>query len=159
MIPYPLSTGPKCGDPMYSNFECNTTTGQVLFKGPGGSYRVTRINPETLTFVIQLKVADKKDSNYSSPSFVGQILQLNPPFRSFFNVSKTNNSVSNMPLKNSVEVEISWDPPPEPECNSSEDCKDWPNSNCTTRQHKRRCFCNKNFHWNGRDLNCTQGED
>ena len=58
MISYPLSTGLNCSDLMYSNFECDTTTGQVQFKVPGGDYRVSSIDPETLTFEIQLKVAD-----------------------------------------------------------------------------------------------------
>uniref|UniRef100_A0A2N9H967 Protein kinase domain-containing protein n=1 Tax=Fagus sylvatica TaxID=28930 RepID=A0A2N9H967_FAGSY len=33
MIPYPLSTSSNCGDPMYFSFYCNTTSGQVSFKG------------------------------------------------------------------------------------------------------------------------------
>lgn len=113
MIPYPLSTGPECGDPMYSNFECNTSTRQVLFKVAGCSYRVTRIDPEILTFVLQMRVTDMKDVNCSSPSFIHQIRGLKPPFHSSWNasnVSKTDSFASNMALENSIEVEISWDP-------------------------------------------------
>ncbi|WJZ99594.1 hypothetical protein VitviT2T_018022 [Vitis vinifera] len=151
MIPYPLSTGSKCGDSTYFNFECNNTTGQVQFKVPGGAYRVTSINPETLTFVIQLKEADCSSRSLIPP--------LNPPFH-LTDVCKevgTDNFGSEMSLKNSIEVEISWDPPLEPVCTSSADCKDWPNSTCGTRDGTRRCFCNENFKWNSSSLNCTQG--
>ncbi|RVW57774.1 G-type lectin S-receptor-like serine/threonine-protein kinase [Vitis vinifera] len=151
MIPYPLSTGSKCGDSTYFNFECNNTTGQVQFKVPGGAYRVTSINPETLTFVIQLKEADCSSRSLIPP--------LNPPFH-LTDVCKevgTDNFGCEMSLKNSIEVEISWDPPLEPVCTSSADCKDWPNSTCGTRDGTRRCFCNENFKWNSSSLNCTQG--
>eukprot|EP00261_Vitis_vinifera_P037742 XP_019078985.1 PREDICTED: G-type lectin S-receptor-like serine/threonine-protein kinase At4g03230 [Vitis vinifera] len=151
MIPYPLSTGSKCGDSTYFNFECNNITAQVQFKVPGGPYRVTSINPETLTFVIQLKEADCSSRSLIPP--------LNPPFH-LTDVCKevgTDNFGSEMSLKNSIEVEISWDPPLEPVCTSSADCKDWPNSTCGTRDGTRRCFCNENFKWNSSSLNCTQG--
>ncbi|RVW18001.1 G-type lectin S-receptor-like serine/threonine-protein kinase [Vitis vinifera] len=151
MIPYPLSSGSKCGDSTYFNFECNSTTGQVQFKVPGGAYRVTSINPETLTFVIQLKEADCSSRSLIPP--------LNLPFH-LTDVCKevgTDNFGSEMSLKNSIEVEISWDPPLEPVCTSSADCKDWPNSTCGTRDGTRRCFCNENFKWNSSSLNCTQG--
>ncbi|KAL6330201.1 hypothetical protein AAG906_040122 [Vitis piasezkii] len=126
MIPYPLSTGSKCGDPMYFNFECNITTGQVQFKVPGGTYRVTSINPETLTFVIQLK-----ESDCSSRSLIDKIPPLNPPFH----------------MTNVCTV---------PVCTSSADCKDWPNSNCRTQNGTTKCFCNEKFKWNGSSLDCTQ---
>eukprot|EP00261_Vitis_vinifera_P037743 XP_019078986.1 PREDICTED: G-type lectin S-receptor-like serine/threonine-protein kinase At4g03230 isoform X2 [Vitis vinifera] len=151
MIPYPLSTGSKCGDPMYFNFECNSTTGQVQFKVPGGAYRVTSINPETLRFVIQLKEADCSSRSLIPP--------LDPPFRITDACKEvgTDHFGSEMSLKNSIEVEISWDPPSEPACTSSADCKDWPNSICGTRDGMSRCFCNENFKWNSSSLNCTQG--
>ena len=154
MIPYPLSTGSKCGDPMYSNFECNTTTGQVWFQVPGGPYRVTSIDPESLTFEIQLK-----DADCSSRSLNNKIPPLDPPFR-MTGVCKevgTDNSGSKMSLKkNGIVVEISWKPSLEPVCTSSADCKDWKNSTCRTRMGMRRCFCNENFAWNSSSLNCVQ---
>ncbi|KAJ6885043.1 hypothetical protein NC652_031906 [Populus alba x Populus x berolinensis] len=61
MIPYPLSTGPKCGDPAYLNFYCNLSSGQLNFKARGDTYRVTKINPGTHTFVIQTETADSDD--------------------------------------------------------------------------------------------------
>ena len=157
MIPYPLSTGPKCGDPKYFRFNCDYARGQVSFKVIDSSYRVSSIDPKASKFVIQVK-----DANFSSPSLIPQILKLKSPFRmtGVCNASKTDkfSSDSKMTLNNSVEIEISWDPPPEPECTLSADCKDWPNSICTTRRGRRKCFCNENFKWNGQSLNCTQGE-
>eukprot|EP00261_Vitis_vinifera_P037744 XP_019078987.1 PREDICTED: G-type lectin S-receptor-like serine/threonine-protein kinase At4g03230 isoform X1 [Vitis vinifera] len=154
MIPYPLSTGSKCGDPMYFNFECNITTGQVQLKVSGGTYRVTSINPETLTFVIQLK-----ESDCSSRSLIDKIPPLNPPFHmtNVCTVVKIDNFGSEKSLENSIEIEISWDPPLEPVCTSSADCKDWPNSNCRTQNGTTKCFCNEKFKWNGSSLDCTQG--
>ncbi|KAJ9686788.1 hypothetical protein PVL29_015575 [Vitis rotundifolia] len=142
MIPYPLSTGSKCGDPMYFNFECNITTGQVQFEVPGGTYRVTSINPETLTFVIQLK-----ESDCSPRSLIDKIPPLNPPFHTtnVCTVVKIDNFGSEKSLENSIEIEISWDPPMEPVCTSSADCKDWPNSNCRTQNGTTKCFCNEKF--------------
>ena len=101
MIPYPLSTGSKCGDPMYFNFECNITTGQVQLKVPGGTYRVTSINPETLTFVIQLK-----ESDCSSRSLINKIPPLNPPFHmtNVCTVVKIDNFGSEKSLENSIEI-------------------------------------------------------
>ncbi|WJZ99596.1 hypothetical protein VitviT2T_018023 [Vitis vinifera] len=155
MIPYPLSTGPKCGDPEYFRFNCDNDTGQVSFKVIDSSYRVSSIDPKALKFVIQVK-----DANCSSPSLIRQIPKLKSPFSmtGVCNASKTDKFSSNSKttLNSSVEIEISWDPPPEPECTLSADCKDWPNSNCTTRRGRRKCFCNENFKWNGQSLNCTQ---
>ena len=157
MIPYPLSTGPKCGDPEYFRFNCDYDTGQVSFKVIDSSYRVSSIDPKALKFVIQVK-----DANCSSPSLIRQIPKLKSPFSmtGVCNASKTDKFSSNSKttLNSSVEIEISWDPPPEPECTLSADCKDWPNSICTTRRGRRKCFCNENFKWNGQSLNCTQGE-
>ncbi|KAG9451918.1 hypothetical protein H6P81_004822 [Aristolochia fimbriata] len=54
IIPYPLSTGPNCGDPAYRSFSCNTSIGELRFQALDGvSYPVTSINAEELTFVIQ----------------------------------------------------------------------------------------------------------
>ncbi|PSS17194.1 G-type lectin S-receptor-like serine/threonine-protein kinase [Actinidia chinensis var. chinensis] len=54
VIPYPLSTGKNCGDPMYFNFLCNSSTGQVNFQTHDGTFRVTSITPETRKFVIEV---------------------------------------------------------------------------------------------------------
>ena len=156
LIPYPLSTGPNCGDPMYFSFRCDKATDQVWFALPNGSYRVTSITPERSKFLIQVNDIDNCEARNSQDT---KILQLNPPFRitSWCNAD-TGNSSSSMPMKGQYEIEISWDPPPEPVCTSETDCKDWPNSSCRT-QNRTRCFCNQNFKWNSSSLNCTQGED
>ncbi|KAM3745120.1 hypothetical protein ACB098_06G101900 [Castanea mollissima] len=103
MIPYPLSTSSNCGDPMYYSFDCNTTTGQVSFKAPSGTYRVSGIDPNTQKFFIQVKDGRSLRLNQSLP----------------FNLTKITN-----------DVEIAWDPPLEPICNLTADCEDWPHSSC-----------------------------
>jgi len=140
LIPYPLSTGPNCGDLIYYSFDCNSSTGQVSFKWPlnGMSYRVTSINSSARTFVIQLK---QYDDNPEARNSRGN--QLNPPFKliNWFNAD---------------ELIISWEIPKEPSCNSSRDCKDWPNSTCNSASDgKKRCLCNRNFRWDGLNLNCS----
>ncbi|KAL5972923.1 hypothetical protein ACLOJK_039729 [Asimina triloba] len=69
-------------------------------------------------------------------------------------------------LNSSVEVvywqeglEIQWDAPREPVCDSSKDCNDWPNSSCKTNgtgNDTKRCFCNENFRWDESHMNCSQ---
>lgn len=159
MIPYPLSTGPKCGDPMYFNFHCHITTGQVSFEAPGGTFRVTNIYPEKRKFIIQIKDAN----NCGDRSLQDKILHLNQssPFKliSWCNFGQPN-FTSDLSFKGEDEFEIGWDPPPEPTCSSPTDCKDWPNSTCnSTGDGKRRCLCNSNFVWDSLSLNCTQGKD
>jgi hypothetical protein len=147
LIPYPLSTGPNCGDPIYFSFYCNTSSGQVRFKAPSGTYRVANITPSTRKFVIQI---NHEEIIYDRNS--GGNLQLNQslPF---------NATIGNSSSEVEAEVEISWVPPQEPTCTSLTDCKDWPNSICNiTRDGNRRCLCKQNFQWNGSALNCTEGE-
>ncbi|KAL3574530.1 hypothetical protein D5086_025143 [Populus alba] len=156
MIPYPLSTGPKCGDPAYLNFCCNLSSGQLNFKARGDTYRVTKINPGTHTFVIQTETADSCKSIKSN----GNLLQLNQssPFHviRFCNVDLGNIS-SAISFTGGDEVEIGWDPPPEPTCFSSSDCKYWPNSSCSARiDGKKLCLCNAKFKWDGLKLKCTE---
>ncbi|BFG30994.1 hypothetical protein CerSpe_172680 [Prunus speciosa] len=135
IIPYPLSTRPDCGDPMYSRFNCSTITGQVSFVGPKDTFfRVISINPSTQRFVIQAKNVDNCDAINRVKS-----QQLNPPFP--FNVT----SWCNVHLGNfSSQV-------------SSGDCRGWPHSTCSpARDRKNRCLCNANYQWSGFNLNCTR---
>jgi hypothetical protein len=135
LIPYPLSTRTNCGDPMYFSFYCNTSSGQLSFKASRGTYRVTRINPSARTFVIQVNYA------IGTP-----LLNESLPFR------------RNYSFEVKDEIEISWEPPQQPICNSSRDCKDWPNSICNIAMDgNKRCLCKQNFFWDGSILNCTQG--
>ncbi|XP_059449196.1 G-type lectin S-receptor-like serine/threonine-protein kinase At4g03230 isoform X2 [Corylus avellana] len=141
VIPYPLSTGPNCGDPMYFSFYCNSSTRQVSFKTPSGTYRVDSINPSTATFVI--KVNDAENPEARSPRgtlLLNYTLPFNTPGRFTAN-----------------EVEISWEPPLEPTCTLLTNCKGWPNSTCEiTRDGERRCLCKQNFRWNGSTVTCTR---
>ena len=64
-------------------------------------------------------------------------------------------------LKLKDEIEIIWESPQQPSCNSSKDCKDWPNSTCNIAiDEKKRCLCKQSFLWDGTILNCTtRGKD
>ncbi|KAI8007314.1 G-type lectin S-receptor-like serine/threonine-protein kinase [Camellia lanceoleosa] len=142
ILPYPLRTGQNCGDPMYNNFRCNKSTGQVEFQEPSGIYRVTSIDPDNLRFIIQLTDTVKNADICRSKNF-----RVSPslPYK-----------VIGSSCNAGLAVEISWDPAPMPTCTSLEDCKDWPNSSCnTTEDGKRRCLCNANYQWHGLELNCT----
>lgn len=162
MIPYPLSTGQHCGDSMYSRFQCNISTGQLTFKAPGSSYRVTRINQDARKFYIQTK-DDEYNCETETRKSRSTIFQLNQlwPFRvTNWCVNDTNN-ISFVPSKSRKEIEIGWESPPKPPtCNSSADCRSWPHSSCNaTDEGIGRCLCHMNFNWDGSKLNCTQGSD
>ncbi|KAK6253020.1 hypothetical protein QUC31_014740, partial [Theobroma cacao] len=142
LIPYPLSTGPKCGDAMYLSFHCNISSGEVTFYAPSGTFRVTSINSETRKFIIQTNDANDCKAGNSGDNFF-QFKQPSP-----FHVTSRCNA---------EEVEIGWDPPPEPTCSSPTDCKDWPKSSCNvTSDGKKRCLCNESFRWDNLSLNCTE---
>ncbi|KAH7576822.1 hypothetical protein JRO89_XS01G0157100 [Xanthoceras sorbifolium] len=124
--------------------------GQVSFEAPGGTYRVTRINPETQKIFIQTNNEDNCEGGNLRDNF----LKLNRS--SPFHVTGCDADS----LTGRVEVDISWDRAPEPTCSSSEDCKSWPNSSCNkTGDGKTRCLCNRGFQWNSLSLHCTEGEN
>ncbi|XP_030928460.1 G-type lectin S-receptor-like serine/threonine-protein kinase At4g03230 [Quercus lobata] len=151
-IPYPLSTRPNCGDPMYSNFECNNSTGQLSFKSPTGTYRVDGIYPSERKFIIEVKHADISDARN-----LGRVLSHNHslPFVNSSFLKAPGNINSNI-----TGVEISWKPTPELMCNSPADCEDWPNSTCNaTTDGNMRCLCLPNFVWDASNLNCTHQGD
>ncbi|KAG6738103.1 hypothetical protein POTOM_059662 [Populus tomentosa] len=159
VIPYPLSTGSDCGDPIYFSFNCDNSTGRLSFKTHNGTYNVTTINPDTRTFVIQEKDVD--DCNASTR---GQIRKFNTSFPFKMNTSKPRcdtvegNFISTVSSQGLLEIDIGWEPPPEPVCSSSSDCEDWPHSTCNvTGNGTARCLCNSNFWWDGMALNCVQG--
>ncbi|THG22005.1 hypothetical protein TEA_011624 [Camellia sinensis var. sinensis] len=142
ILPYPLCTGQNCGDPMYNNIRCNKSTGQVEFQEPRGIYRVTSINPDNLTFIIQLTDTVENANICRANNF-----RVSPslPYK-----------VIGSSCNAGLAVEISWDLAPQPTCTLLEDCKDWPNSSCnTTEDGKRRCLCNVNYQWHGLELICT----
>ncbi|XP_059450902.1 G-type lectin S-receptor-like serine/threonine-protein kinase At4g03230 [Corylus avellana] len=144
LIPYPLSTGPNCGDPMYFNFYCNDSTGQVSFSMANGSYRVASIDPSTRKFVIQEKHAENPDARNSLRNL------LSGPFNvTGWNFFGNNNS--------EAEVHIIWETPQPPTCTLPRDCKYLPNSSCQKAKNgKKRCLCTTKFQWNGINLNCTK---
>ncbi|KAF3958737.1 hypothetical protein CMV_016386 [Castanea mollissima] len=141
VIPYPLSTGPSCGDPNYFNFNCNTTSGQVSFIAPSGTYRVASIDPDTRNFLIQVNDKGNLRLNHSLP----------------FNLTSPRNFSSEISTEVTDEVEIVWEPPLEPICNSSADCNDWSHSTCkSARDGKRRCLCSFSYRWDGAMLKCRK---
>ncbi|XP_035551036.1 uncharacterized protein LOC109000303 [Juglans regia] len=165
-IPYPLSTGQDFGDPMYFFFDCNTSSGQVSFKALDGAHRVVGIDPSTRNFVIQVI----QEYPYARNSRIIPRLNESLPFISNGTLDTiVGNSpdqfegrleASRLQRKIKVGVRISWEPPMEPTCNSSTDCKDWPNSTCNeTGEGKLRCLCHPNFRWDGSNLNCTKEGD
>lgn len=165
MIPYPLSTGADCGDPAYSSFRCDNSTGQVRFRIPGGEYGVTSIDPEKRKFVIDTRQPQSVD-NCDARNSRGTTLHLNQTLP--FNVTNWCYAEAEMHSYTSQvssryrtnEVEIAWEPPMlEPICISSANCKGLPHSTCKEKDGKRRCLCDTNFKWNGLTLNCTQGDE
>ncbi|KAE8668167.1 G-type lectin S-receptor-like serine/threonine-protein kinase [Hibiscus syriacus] len=141
LIPYPLSTGLKCGDALYRSLRCNTTSGEVTFDVPSGTYTVTSIDPETRKFIIQTNDANNCKEGNSCDDFF-QFKQPSP----FHVTSRCTTD----------EVEKGWDPPLEPTCSSPTDCKDWPNSTCNAASEgNKRCLCHTNFRWD-KSLNCTE---
>uniref|UniRef100_A0A7N2LSH3 non-specific serine/threonine protein kinase n=2 Tax=Quercus lobata TaxID=97700 RepID=A0A7N2LSH3_QUELO len=141
MIPYPLSTGPSCGDPNYFSFNCNTTSGQVSFIAPSGTYRVASIDPDTRSFLIQVNDSGNLRFNHSLP----------------FDLTSPRNFSSEISTEVIDEVEIVWEPPLEPICNSSAKCNDWSHSTCkSARDGKRRCLCTFSYRWDGAMLKCRK---
>ncbi|TKY48794.1 G-type lectin S-receptor serine/threonine-protein kinase [Spatholobus suberectus] len=120
IIPYPLSTGPNCGDPMYNKFNCNKSTGHVSFMMPGGkSYQVTSIDEGGRMFFIQTY-----DSNWCSSSSSYQN-GIDFPF----DVTECIKDVG---------IKINWLPAPEPPCSNLIDCKNyWPHSTCTAKLEEK----------------------
>ncbi|KAG4968727.1 hypothetical protein JHK87_034378 [Glycine soja] len=139
-IPYPLSTGPNCGDPMYNKFNCTKSTGHVNFMMPKGiSYQVTGIEEDTRTFFIHT------DASYSCSSRRDQNNTPNLPF----NVVDC--------IQDFGIVKFSWQPAPEPPCNRPMDCMNWPHSTCReTSEGGTRCHCDLKYRWNNSIMSCTQ---
>ncbi|KAH9744408.1 G-type lectin S-receptor-like serine/threonine-protein kinase [Citrus sinensis] len=138
LIPYPLSTKADCG--------------QINFMAPIGTYSVTGIYPDSRNFSIQLKGADNYRRNPNGTFHLNQSL----PFY-FIALANLGNSTFYFSYKNAYEVEIGWNPPPEPTRTSPRDCEDWPHSTCKlTDNGETRCLCNETFRWDGNALKCIQ---
>ncbi|KAG5224922.1 G-type lectin S-receptor serine/threonine-protein kinase [Salix suchowensis] len=160
VIPYPLSTGSDCGDPMYSSFHCNNSTGILSFNTQNGTYKVTTIDQDTRTFTIQDKHGDHCNSSTGDQL---REFSLSLPFKMIdfkpWCDTVAGNFGSNISSQGVVEIVIGWEPPAEPVCTSPADCEDWQNSTCknVTENGKMRCQCNSNFRWDDMALNCVQG--
>ena len=148
---------------MYFSFYCDNSTAKLSFEAPTGNYNVTNINPTTKTFVIQIQA--KKEDSCNARN--GVVPQLNQSLDSSpFDLNKVNPRCGAEAENSSVilseaimEIEIAWQPPREPICNSSRDCKDWTFSTCSVTNGITRCLCNANFTGDRSALNCTPGED
>lgn len=157
IIPYPLSTGPNCGDPKYDKFFCNTTTGQIYWVAPNNeSYRVTNINGEQHKFSIEI-------NGHQTCESIDVMLKDSPALY----VDSSCNSGESNPIAGPVftdatfqELEIHWKQPLEPLCNKSINCIDWPNSSCSATGHgESRCLCNASFRWDPVNFTCIPGEE
>ncbi|XP_055804043.1 G-type lectin S-receptor-like serine/threonine-protein kinase At4g03230 isoform X2 [Solanum dulcamara] len=155
IIPYPLSSQPNCGDPLYYSFSCDDLTGEARFRTLNGSYPVIDIVEENRTFVIQVHAENAGNSCDTKT----QVLWLNqslPFHRTNWCYEGKSQILSSGGFRN--EIQIMWKPPPEPTCSTSADCVDWPNSSCNIRegQGQRRCLCNQFYKWDDLALNCTR---
>ncbi|CAJ1956420.1 unnamed protein product [Sphenostylis stenocarpa] len=122
-IPYPLSTGPNCGDPTYNKFNCNESMGHVSFTMPGGiSYQVTWIDEDTRMFYIETNDSDFCVSRNQSNT---------PKFP--FNMSECSKNDDNDGM-----IKINWAPAPEPPCRKPTDCENWPHSTCRKGENRKR---------------------
>ncbi|MCD7448455.1 hypothetical protein HAX54_042253 [Datura stramonium] len=158
LIPYPLSSGPYCGDPLYYSFSCDDLAGQVSLHTLDGNYTVVNFDSGNRTFVIE---AAHKDSvgNCDDKGPVTGISWFNQssPFKVISWCYNPEKNLTSEPLsrKNNL-ILISWKPPLQPICSTSDDCNDWPNSTCNiTEQGERRCICPPDYRWDGLSLNCS----
>lgn len=160
LIPYPLSIGPDCGDPLYYSFSCDDLAGQVSFQTLNGNYTVVNFDKRNRTFVIEA-AHNQSVGNCDEKEAVTEIFRLNKlsPFKVMnwcYNLKK---DLTSEPLSEGKGlILISWKPPLEPVCTTSEDCIDWPDSTCSiTEKGDRRCICKPDYKWDGLSLNCTLG--
>ncbi|KAG5224931.1 G-type lectin S-receptor serine/threonine-protein kinase [Salix suchowensis] len=124
IIPYPLSTGPNCGDKMYYSFHCDDSIGQLSFEMPGGNYLVTGIDEELQKFSI-------RDEDCKATKSMGYRTQTNHSWP--FNVIGGCDT-------GFADVEIRWTAPSEPLCSSLDECNDWPHSTCTSKEKRGSLF-------------------
>ncbi|XLU26369.1 hypothetical protein S245_062435, partial [Arachis hypogaea] len=145
IVPYPLSTGRNCGDPLYFTFSCNRSTGDLSFVPTTTSdgYTVISIDADSRKFVIKVTSAETYCNLQTRND---KTLQIHFPF-----------NVTNE-CRTEDEVEVTWLPPSEPICNESVDCKGWNHSTCEKTGDSNRCLCNSNYRWNNASLNCDSNE-
>ncbi|KAK4368485.1 hypothetical protein RND71_012277 [Anisodus tanguticus] len=158
LIPYPLSSGPYCGDPLYYSFSCDNLAGQVSFQTSKGNYTVINFDNGNRTFVIQA-AHNESVGNCDDKGLVTGISWFNQssPFNVIDWCYNPEKNLTSEPLSRGKDlILISWKPPSEPICTTPEDCNDWPNSTCNvTEQGERRCVCKPDYTWDGLILNCS----
>nr|XP_007149927.1 hypothetical protein PHAVU_005G110800g [Phaseolus vulgaris]ESW21921.1 hypothetical protein PHAVU_005G110800g [Phaseolus vulgaris] len=140
-IPYPLSTGPNCGDPTYNKFNCNELTGNLTFTMPGGnSYEVTWIDEDKRVFYI------KVDDSYSC----GSRNQNKTPKLPFSLAEPECSKIDGM-------IKMKWAAAPEPPCRKPPDCENRPHSTCmVTSDGGHRCLCDSHYKWNPTVMICAK---
>ncbi|KAL4359737.1 hypothetical protein AHAS_Ahas08G0107300 [Arachis hypogaea] len=146
MVPYPLSTSSNCGDPMYFNFRCNLSTGQLSFisrtSNSNATYqKVAVVYSESRKFVMQVDPSNTHCEDERSES--NEIMQIHSPFSVAYDCF------------DKAKVEVTWEPPHEPVCSEPKDCVGWNHSSCKVASGGKRCLCDKNYHWDGIALECT----
>ncbi|KAL1567644.1 hypothetical protein AAHA92_03102 [Salvia divinorum] len=145
-IPYPLSTGPSCGDPSYYSFDCNNT---AIFNTLSGKYQVTAIDKEHRRFFILVGSETAQTCKGRNSSTHVVTLNHSLPF-----------TVTNWcyfePITGHRQVEIGWKPPLEPSCDSSMGCEDWLASDCHDKGNGPKCYCREGYQWDGSLANCSE---
>ncbi|WJX38336.1 hypothetical protein P8452_26009 [Trifolium repens] len=86
-VPFPLSTTPTCGDPLYK-IQC-TTSGSLLFNTVNNSYPIQSINPKTQRIIIQPASIIPKTCTTTDKIHQGIILNNTLPF----NITSSNTIV------------------------------------------------------------------
>ncbi|XLT31002.1 hypothetical protein HN873_062294 [Arachis hypogaea] len=150
MVPYPLSTSSNCGDPMYFNFSCNPSTGQLSFisrtSNSNATYqKVAIVYSESRKFVMQVHPSNTHCEDERPES--DETMQIHSPFSVAYDCF------------DKAKVEVTWEPPHEPVCSEPKDCVGWNHSSCKVASGGKRCLCDKNYHWDGIALACTIADE
>ncbi|RVW87360.1 Wall-associated receptor kinase-like 15 [Vitis vinifera] len=176
-VPYPLSTGPGCGDQSYK-VRCNA--GTLWFDALSqSSYVITSINPGTRRMIVKpasllATLASQPISNichaYIRENVVAAACRSTAKCCWFKAGGPVNaykigvrdegcmayqsfvNLATSLPVKRWPEpgLEIEWALPQEPICKIPKDCSTLLNSMCLPDGAilgQRRCFCKAGFHW------------
>ncbi|KAI7737594.1 hypothetical protein M8C21_024718, partial [Ambrosia artemisiifolia] len=86
-VPYPLSTGPGCGDPSYK-IRCNTSSNTLFFDTPNNTYPISSISQPTQRFIIQPSRFLNNNNTCVTADVSSQGLQLDPSLP--FNITSGN---------------------------------------------------------------------
>ncbi|KAJ1379737.1 Wall-associated receptor kinase, galacturonan-binding domain [Sesbania bispinosa] len=127
-VPYPLSTGPSCGDPAYFKFSCSSSTGELSFTTTNNeSYRVTLVDAVSRNFIIRVTQDEGNSYNRYCGENKDKNLEVSSPF------DMTNDTAC------SDLVQVNWQLPSEPTCAQSSDCQGWKHSTCKGNRLSLQC--------------------